>query len=265
MKKVLVIFTAQSFGDHVLKFATGMAKQHNWLLSGVFLDDTPPTVQYPFPNDLSFTAAPVSEKEVVENEQLVLDNIQVFKNYCAAASVQCEEVKDIGYEQLTTYSAEASLMIIDARIRFNRYSLTDLLTNASCPVCLVSTAAAEPQHIILAYDGSKSAKYAIEKFITVFPKLDHLPAFLVSINPELELLEHKEFINQTLPDRFKNYTLKFLRGKVKEEMDNFVKQYPAAMVVMGAFGRSGLSRLFHPSLANELLAETEATVFIAHE
>jgi nucleotide-binding universal stress UspA family protein len=79
------------------------------------------------------------------------------------------------------------------------------------------------------------------------------------------VLEHKEFINQTLPEHFPNYYLKLLRGKVKEEMDNFVQQYPRALVVMGAFGRSALSRLFHPSLAKEVLDETRASVFIAHE
>jgi nucleotide-binding universal stress UspA family protein len=82
----------------------------------------------------------------------------------------------------------------------------------------------------------------------------------------LGVLEHKEFINQVLPDYFSNYTLELLEGNVKKEIDNFVQQYPEnTVVVLGAFGRTALSRLFHPSLAKEILNETKATVFIAHE
>lgn len=266
MKKALVVFTQYNFPQPVLTFANSMAKEHAGLLYGIFLDDTPPPLQYPFPSDLAITTTPLTnESEVAQNEQVTLDNIQVFKDNCTTAGIRCEVVKNITQEQLIDFSSSADVIIIDARIRFIRYSLTDLLTQTHCAICLVSAAAAEPENIVLAYDGSDASTYAIRQFIAVFPKLNKLPTYLVSINPELEVLEHKEFINQTLPQHFPNYTLQLLRGKVKEEMDNFVRQYPGALVVMGAFGRSALSRLFHPSLAKEILEETGATLFIAHE
>lgn len=266
MKKALVVFTQDNFPQHVLTFANRMAKEHGWLLYGIFLDDTPPPLQYSFPTDVAMTTPPLTtESEVAQNEQVTFDNLQLFKNNCTTAGIHCEVLKNITLEQLIDFSSSAAVIIIDAHIRLIQYSLTDVLTKTHCAICLVSAAAAEPENIVLAYDGSDASAYAIRQFVAVFPKLNQLPTWLVSINPELEVLEHKEFLNQTLPEHFPNYTLKLLQGKVKEEMDNFVRQYPGVLVVMGAFGRSALSRLFHPSLAKEILEETGATVFIAHE
>jgi nucleotide-binding universal stress UspA family protein len=266
MKKALVVFTQNNFPQHVLAFANRMAREHAWLLYGIFLDDTPPSLYQPFPDGVAMTGLPLTnESELARNEQVTFENLQVFKDNCATAGISCEVLKNITQEQLIDSSSSAAVIIMDARIRFIQYSLTDVLTQTHCAICLVSATAAEPENIVLAYDGSDAGAYAIRQFMAVFPKLNQLPTYLVSINPDLEVLEHKEFINQTLPDHFPNYTLKMLRGKVKEEMDNFVRQYPGALVVMGAFGRSALSRLFHPSLAKEVLEETGATVFIAHE
>lgn len=267
MKKVLVVFTPTSFPPHVLKFAIDITKEPAGVLHGIFLDDAPVPFHYPFPNDLATTETNLTnESEEAENEKLVLNDIQTFRNFCQREGVSCEAQRNITLEQLIEYSSSADVIITDARIRLYRYSLADLLTDAHCPVCLVSEAAPEVKHIILTYDGSDSARYAIERFMAVFPTWKAVPAYLVSVNPELEVLEHKEFINQTLPHHFQNLTLKLLQGNVKEVMDKFVKQYPEdAIVVMGAFGRSALSRLFHPSLAKEILKETTATVFIAHQ
>jgi nucleotide-binding universal stress UspA family protein len=267
MKKVLVAFTPASIPGHVLKFSIGIAKEHNWVLQSIFLVTTPSPLLHPFTDDLALEATETTNvNQADENDKLVNDNIRIFRDYCERAGIHFEEGKYITKDQLIEYSSLADLIITDARITFSNFSLTDVLTDAHCPVCLVSETSAEVKHIIFAYDGSDSSKYAIERFMAVFPKLNQLPAYLVSINPGVEVLEHKEFINQTLPGHFQNYTLQLFEGNVKEVMDNFLKQFPVnAIIVMGAFGRSALSRLFHPSLAKEILNETSATVFIAHE
>lgn len=259
MKKVLVVFTS-AIPTYVQKFAIDMAKEHAWLLHGIFLDNAASPILYLSPGDI---APEVTNMQ--ENEKLVDDNMQTFSFNCQTAGVLCEKEKNTTLEQLIKYSSSAEAIITDAHITFFQFSLTTILTDAHCPVCLVSEAASAIKHVILTYDGSNSSKYAIEQFMIVFPKLSELPTYLVSINPELEVLEHKEFINQILPDYFPNYTLKLLEGNVKKELDKFVQQYPDnTIVVLGAFGRTAISRLFHPSLAKEILNETKATVFIAH-
>jgi hypothetical protein len=137
MKKAFVVFTQNSFPQHVLTFATAMIKEYAGLLYGFFLDDTPPPLQYPFPNDPPLTAAPLlNESEVAENEQVMLDNIRVFKDNCITAGVSCEVVQYGTQEQLIDPGSPADVIIMDARIRFIRYSLTDVLTQTHCPICI---------------------------------------------------------------------------------------------------------------------------------
>ena len=58
MKKALVVFTQNNFPQHVLAFANRMAKEHAWLLYGIFLDDTPPPLYPPFPDGAAMTGLP---------------------------------------------------------------------------------------------------------------------------------------------------------------------------------------------------------------
>jgi hypothetical protein len=92
-----------------------------------------------------------------------------------------------------------------------------------------------------------------------------LPAYLVTVNAPLEVVEHKEFINGVVKKHFPRLEMKQLEGKVTEELDRFILQFPRdAFVVMGAFGRSALSRLFQPSVGKKVWEETGASFFIAH-
>ena len=56
-----------------------------------------------------------------------------------------------------------------------------------------------------------------------------------------------------------------IKGNPNEELVEFVERAPqGTLVVMGAFGRKGLSALFHSSLSQVLLDQTRASLFIAH-
>jgi nucleotide-binding universal stress UspA family protein len=53
---------------------------------------------------------------------------------------------------------------------------------------------------------------------------------------------------------------------LQKELVSFVrKNDQQTIVVMGAYGRNAVSRLFHRSLSNVVIEETNALVFIMHE
>jgi hypothetical protein len=266
MKQVLVLFTPTGLSAHVLQFAREMATLYQWTLIGVLLDDTITSDSgYPFPNDLGFTETETTkETEIQEMDKLREANIKIFRDTCSAAGIPYEIERNIQLKQLIELSKAAALILTDSRVEFHRFHLTEILHKSHCPVCLIYISAPEMKYIVLTYDGSDRSKKAIESFIRIFPK-NILPAFLVSVNASLEVVEHKEFVNEVVKKHFPSLEMMQLEGKVTEELDRFILQFPKdAFVVMGAFGRSALSRLFQPSVGKKVWEETGASFFIAH-
>jgi nucleotide-binding universal stress UspA family protein len=60
-----------------------------------------------------------------------------------------------------------------------------------------------------------------------------------------------------------NYEL--LSGQAEEAILNFAEMQTNPLVVMGAFGRSGVSRFFSRSTAGKLLKDKSLPVFVAHK
>jgi nucleotide-binding universal stress UspA family protein len=57
-----------------------------------------------------------------------------------------------------------------------------------------------------------------------------------------------------------------LNGDPEQTMIDFLsKQGEHAMVVMGAYGRSAISRLFQQSFSNRVIQELKLPVFITHQ
>jgi nucleotide-binding universal stress UspA family protein len=60
--------------------------------------------------------------------------------------------------------------------------------------------------------------------------------------------------------------VELLPGEPAEVLPAFANKFTdSAFVVMGAYGRGGLSRMFRQSMANSLLQKTGASLFLTHE
>ncbi|MEJ7913979.1 MAG: universal stress protein [Chitinophagaceae bacterium] len=220
---------------------------------------------YPFPNDLALTAEIVtSETPEEEEEKLLVNNIQFIEHECDIADVPCSIQQRITFKELVQISASADLLLVDTKAEFEHFALNDIFTDVECPVCSVAATAGKPKHVIFAFDGSEGSQYAIRKFADLFPNLPEAETHLVSVDTDNN--KYSEFINDWLPSRYSAVSMHVLSGNEKEELVNFLRQYPDdALVVMGAFGRSALSRLFHPSLATAVLNDTRLSLFLAHK
>ena len=266
MKKILVVFNGINVPWHILNFATDIAKTYPSQIDGIFLKDQ--EIIYPFPNDLSFTEVDFTRGSVTE-EDAVLEshNIATFEEMCKTSGVNCQVEKDALLEELIHKSSEADLIVADTTPDFRKYSLNDILKDAHCPVCLVSINTPVVEKIILLYDDSTSSRFAIEKFSSTFPKWANLPTSLLSINPEPDTnAENEVFLQTWMPQHFTTFNRIELHGNLKTELVNFLKENETnVLVVMGAFGRSAISRLFHRSLSNVILEETRVSLFTTHK
>lgn len=78
-------------------------------------------------------------------------------------------------------------------------------------------------------------------------------------------MEKEQYLNDWLNQHFSNPQTEIFAGKVKENLISFIQQNTENVtVVMGADGRDAFSRMFRQNLANDVLKETKASLFITH-
>lgn len=272
MKRILVVINGNIFPHHVVSNAINIARSSPAVLHPVFMNALLEEVayDYSFPNDLPLTQNNLTGEtwEEEANEFLQI-NSRLFQEMCTTASVLFikEQARQINLKELIELSAFSDLILTDVSENTNQHHIIDLLTDTCCPVYLVSRHVERIKHVILTYDGSFSSIYAIKQYALVFPETKDLPTHLVHITPDeiVDEFPRQKNIKSWLPLHYSDVEFKILHGNVRNELVNFAKSIPDSLVVMGSFGRSALSRLFHKSLANAVIADGKSALFIAHK
>jgi nucleotide-binding universal stress UspA family protein len=123
------------------------------------------------------------------------------------------------------------------------------------------------EKIFLLFDGAPSSVHAIKMFSYTLRSLKQIPAEVVSVNlpkqsshvPDNRLM--KEFMKRHFPDA--SFTV--LKGFAEEEIVNHLSQQTErALIVLGAYRRSSVSRWFRESMADTLMKDLKIPLFIAH-
>lgn len=267
MEKVLVLFNGLQIVSQVLTFASGFTKTKNAQLK-ILLTSIPASSHYfyPFPNDLKFTEVNTTSESVdEENVKLMEDNIQFFKDECAIKNINCDVVRNATKHLIVEETKTSSILITGRGIEFPEFEIDDILGLVECPTLLIAYTAPKIETIILAFDGSKNSQYAIDKFRKIFSDYMEQPTHLVIVNHFEQIMLHKEYINSILRHAFKNLSLTQLEGNEKEEMITYLRKFPDnTLLVIGAYGRNALSRLFHASMAKTILQNTRVSMFLTH-
>lgn len=272
MKKILLVYNAEIYSEHLTWFAVKLSKQTGALLHAVFISPIAEQMSgYPFPGTLPLGASEIIAVEEIHRQrrQLVLSNIELFSASCNEAGIPftADSDIDITIEDVIDHSAFADLILFEAREQFGAYSFRDLLSDTHCPVLLVPGNAALPQKAILCYDESFSSIYAMKQYSYLFPEWKDMPTYLLSINPKGDNgNEFDSYLHTWLPQHFPNIEKITLEGNLQTELTSYIKKDDSrSIVIMGAYGGNAVSRIFHKSLVNVVLEETSASVFVIHE
>jgi hypothetical protein len=123
-----------------------------------------------------------------------------------------------------------------------------------------------PVRTILAYDGSASSVYAIKQFAYLFPEMATNEAVLIYANEKLteSALPEESNIEELAARHFTDLTLVRLEADPKKYFASWLLENKNAILVSGAFGRSGVSRLFRKSFVTDAIRDHRLPVFIAH-
>lgn len=141
----------------------------------------------------------------------------------------------------------------------------DILHHAECPVLIAPPSFERLDEVIFTYDGSRSALHAIRQAIYLFPDLKGKKLTVLEIYAPSE--EQPEDLSQLLgwlSYHFTDVHAVQLQGDSSSRLIEYLMYRPHALVVMGGFGRSRMSRLFKPSASETISKLVPAPIFIAH-
>lgn len=277
MKKIIAAFDGLKFSESTKEYALAIAKQTSTHLVGVFLDDAIYT---------SYKIADLITKEGVSEGRLEkleakdratrIAASENFEKACQHAGLEysIHHDRNIAVQELKHESIYADLLVIDANETLTHYEenlptrfIRDLLNDVQCPVLVVPQRYKAIQKVVLLYDGEPSSVHALKMFSYLLPQLKHLETEVISVNPvnaSLHLTDNKlmkEFMKRHYPKA--TYTV--LKGWAEDEIIKLLKlSGENALIVLGAYKRTAVSRWFRESMADILMKEIKLPLFIAH-
>ncbi|MEX0968036.1 MAG: universal stress protein [Bacteroidia bacterium] len=278
MKKILVAIDGSRYSETALDYALELNKREESLIIGIFIQDMSYVYMLanygiePQPYEYSYD---IIQKVTDEDEKEIYGFIRAFNEKCRKAGVSFKVHLDRGVpaHEIVKESMFADLVVIGYQTFFGNISsapdeglLRDILQDAKCPVIVLPEAKKEVHHVIFAYDGKESSVFAIKQFSYLFTDLYRSGkfSFLTVLKDKDEKVKHEGLIREYLQAHFPSVQFLLRHGNPDEEISKYVAECEDCMLVMGAFGRSTLSRLFASSTAKSILHAKAIPAFIAH-
>jgi hypothetical protein len=279
MKKIITAIDGLKYSESTTRYVTQLAMEAGAHLVGVFLEDF--TYHGYKIYDL------VGDEGVSETKRHNLEEIDVEARQRAVTDFEaaCREKglnysvhhdRNIAIQELIHESIYADLLIIGSNETLTHYAedrptrfIRDLLERVQCPVMVVPASYKPLDKLVLLYDGEPSSVYAIKEFSYLFPAIHRFETEVLTINNPKHTLHvpgnrlMKEFMRRHFPAAF--YTV--FKGDPETEIINYLEQLEGRnpVIVLGAYNRGMVSRWFRPSMADILMKEIDAPLFIAHQ
>lgn len=278
MKKFIAAFDGLHFSESTMNYAIFLAKHCNAHLVGVFLEDFT-RHSYSVADVTNYEGASFDEhlRELNEHDKEERDeSIALFENACHNAGLNFSVHRDrnVALQELMHESVYSDLLIINAGETLTRYEETtpsrfirNVLNSVQCPVVIVPDKYKPFDSISLLYDGEPSSVYAVKMFSYLFESLKQFDVEVITVKASEETLHMpdnrlmKEFMKRHYPQA--EYVM--LKGLPEDMIIKYLSmQKKDVMVVLGAYQRSPFSRLFKPSMADQLLQHLKLPLFVAH-
>lgn len=277
MDKILLVVDQSINAGDQLEQAFRMAKEHNAVLTGVFVQDLTLVDYYtvlggePVYYEHTFE---IIKESLNESEKKTIQNINYFVEQCKTAGIRFRVHFQKGdpVSELVDESRYADLMMMGYHA-YNTLSMEgdqqlvkDMLSKARCPMVLLPEQGYNPDGVVICYDGSDSSLKAMEAFYHHFrPACKKWPVYFLRVFEKEELKEAlPASLLEILQLRFENLHFVDLVGKPKDEIPYFAAQKGKMMVVMGAYGGSGIARFFSGSTADHILRTGSLLTYITH-
>lgn len=274
MNKVVIAFDGTQFSEGAFELARELNEMEPILLTGVFV----PQVNYA--NLWSYGTAMAGPGFVplidADESEVIQKNIRHFEELCQRNNINYRVHKDFydfALPELKKESRFADLLIISSEKFYenmqadsNKEYMEDAIHHAECPVFVIPEVFELPNRNILTYDGSSSSVYAIKQFAYLFPELCKNETLLLYVkNDKNEEIPAEDYITELATQHYPNLTIEKLQINPKKFFTTWLAEAENALLISGAYARSGFSSLFHKSFVSEAIGAHKLPVFIAHK
>lgn len=281
MKRIVQIFDAQNFTPEALEFSSHIVRKSGSVLTGLFIQDTS------FINDpgMNIIAGQFYVEEIVltaEEKQKIQNatdaSVAAFLQGCAQHNITGNAIvkQGIPAEILKTESRYSDMMIVSPLLSFDGEQVVptvfiyNLLAAAECPVLLSPEHFNNIDEVIFAFDGSKSASFAMRQFANMLPSLCKENVTVINISEEggkdTTIVVHHPSFTQWMEMHCPGYRQITLVGNTRDVLFNYFMENDNnnKILVAGSFGRSAVSRFFKPETTELVLKTADVPVFIVH-
>lgn len=278
MEKILLAIDATNLNINSLDFACFLGRLTKSKITGVFLENR---VAEEKPALKAMQGAAYKDWAVDENSddhkakmESIKKNIAFFGEGCINREVRYEVHQDRGVpsDDLIEESRFADAVIVDAETSFNKNFegiptefIRVVLKKAECPVIIAPENFEAIDEIVFTYNGSSSSVFAIKQFTYLFPELKEKKVSIIQVNETGEWLDKdKNKFMEWLQNHYTDLHFEALKGETENVLFDHLFKRKNIFLVMGAYGRTTLSRFFKRSYADLLINTVTQPIFLAH-
>ena len=275
MQRILAAISISNFTEKKLRSFIDCAEFSGGKLDLALIDnDIPVPIVATFEGVGYFDYSKIDDEYYKERDKKNSLAVETAYEVCDSLGLRTSIVlnRPITSQELSQEATFADLLVLDHAIPFDPYSangytlgMQELLQTAPCPVLILRDGAIDIEELIFTYNGTASSIYAIKQFTQLFPGLSDRPVSLLYVGDgDSTSVPHHENIMSYLQYHYSKIGVRVLKGRPSAEIMAFLRNRKTALVTFGAYGRSNLSRFFHPSDADNTLRILKLPVFITH-
>lgn len=278
MQKILLAVNAINPDAQSIDFACFIGRLTKSTITGVFLEnlvaDETPVVKVGRGAPYMDWDIDEHSPEFLKKKSLIEKNIEMFNDCCDRKSVRSSVHRAAGVpsREIIEESRYADLIILDSATSFNKVYegrptdfVKDVLKDAECPVLIAPGSFEGIEEIVFTFDGSRSSAFAIRQFTSLFPELDDIKTVVLHVSKDgtwNEADKHK-FL-EWMSAHYSSIGFQVMAGNTDDRLFDYLFKRKNSFIVMGAYGRSALSRFFHHSEADLLINLMTQPIFISH-
>jgi hypothetical protein len=278
MQKILLAMDAINLHVPSVDFACYLGRLTRSKVTGIFLenlkaDEHPVLRKVHGAAYLDWEVDPTNPA-YQDKQAMISKHIEFFRDACDSRSVRSTLHRDCGVpaKEIIHESRFADLIIIDPETSFkSRHEgapssfAKEVLAHAECPVVIAPQSFDSIDEIIFTYDGSASSVFAIKQFTYLFPGLAEKRTIIVQVN-EQGIWEDQDKYNfkEWLQNHYSAIGFEVLKGDAEDKLFDYLFKRKNSFVVMGAYGRSAVSRYFKHSKSDRLMRTITQPLFISH-
>jgi len=211
-----------------------------------------------------------------EEDDVITEVISQFEKTARDTNIRYEIYNDfrLTAHEVIKQSTYADMLILSYRVFFNYLTgkpdtsiLYQILKGSKCPVLILPKGTNKIDNIIFTYDNKESSVFAIRAFSSLFSgNIKNKIVSILSVMPNIdEEIKNEKLLLNLVKQHYHNVGMQLLEGNnISKEISNFANSAQNPLVVMGAYGRSHISNLLIPSVAQYILKKSNLPLFIAH-